>query len=156
MSESGIIDAFVLLGPSPLDVFKQFASLTAYGLRFVSSPCFSIQFSGLRCQFVAVTCRLIVVQAPRRCPPLFSLGDHQSRWNYEDEADVLAVDAGFDQRDIPYDVIWLDIEHTDGKRYFTWDSKRFPDPARLQRHLQRRSRRVTTAIPLVVTACKKL
>lgn len=42
---------------------------------------------------------------------------HQCRWNYNDEADTLAVDAGFDEHDIPYDVIWLDIEHTDGKRY---------------------------------------
>ena len=26
---------------------------------------------------------------------------------------------------MPYDVIWLDIEHTDGKRYFTWDNRHF-------------------------------
>ena len=24
------------------------------------------------------------------------------------------------------DVMWLDIEHTDGKKYFTWDSRKFP------------------------------
>ena len=23
------------------------------------------------------------------------------------------------------DVLWLDIEHTDGKRYFTWDPVKF-------------------------------
>lgn len=45
--------------------------------------------------------------------------------------DVLAVDAGFEERDFPYDVIWLDIEHTDGKRYFTWDKGLFPDPKRM-------------------------
>ena len=28
-----------------------------------------------------------------------------------------SVDAGFDEHDIPMDVIWLDIEHTDGKKY---------------------------------------
>ncbi len=33
---------------------------------------------------------------------------------------MAAVDAGFDAHDLPYDVIWLDIEHTDGKRYATW------------------------------------
>lgn len=75
-------------------------------------------------------------------PPLFSLGYHQCRWNYEDEADVKAVDAGFDSHSIPYDVIWLDIEHTNGKRYFTWDSKLFPNPAELQRHLQKKNRKV--------------
>lgn len=49
-------------------------------------------------------------------PQLFSLGYHQCRWNYKDEADVKAVDSGFDTHEIPYDVLWLDIEHTDGKR----------------------------------------
>jgi hypothetical protein len=28
------------------------------------------------------------------------------------------VDANFDEFDIPCDVLWLDIEHIDGKRYF--------------------------------------
>ena len=27
-----------------------------------------------------------------------------------------SVDEGFDTHDIPYDVLWLDIEHTNGKR----------------------------------------
>ena len=49
-------------------------------------------------------------------PQYFSIGYHQCRWNYRDQADVQAVNAGFDENDMPYDVIWLDIEHTDGKR----------------------------------------
>ena len=36
------------------------------------------------------------------------------RWNYKSQDDVKQVDAGFDENDIPYDVSWLDIEHTDG------------------------------------------
>ena len=28
----------------------------------------------------------------------------------------MQVDAGFDEHAIPYDVLWLDIEHTNGKR----------------------------------------
>ena len=27
------------------------------------------------------------------------------------------MDAGFDEHDIPMDVIWLDIDHTDQKKY---------------------------------------
>lgn len=53
---------------------------------------------------------------------------HQSRWNYNDQDDVAAVHANFDKYDIPVDVIWLDIEHTDGKRYFTWDQAKFSTP----------------------------
>ena len=42
-----------------------------------------------------------------------------------------ALLAGFDEHDIPYDVLWLDIEHTDGKRYMTWDKNVFPTPQRM-------------------------
>ena len=59
-------------------------------------------------------------------PPTFSLGYHQCRWNYRDEADVKAVDSKFEELDFPYDVIWLDIEHTNSKKYFTWDHNLFP------------------------------
>lgn len=53
---------------------------------------------------------------------------HQCRWNYNDEEDVSTLQTNFDKYDIPVDAIWLDIEHTDGKRYFTWDLKKFPNP----------------------------
>ncbi|MCJ8736878.1 hypothetical protein PDJAM_G00017380 [Pangasius djambal] len=108
VSESGQIDCFILLGPSPAQVFSQYAQLTGY----------------------------------QALPPLFSLGYHQCRWNYKDEEDVKAVDAGFDLHTIPYDVIWLDIDHTEGKRYFTWDSKLFPNPVDMQLHLQRKNRKL--------------
>uniref|UniRef100_A0AAQ5WW93 Glycoside hydrolase family 31 N-terminal domain-containing protein n=1 Tax=Amphiprion ocellaris TaxID=80972 RepID=A0AAQ5WW93_AMPOC len=108
MSESGVIDCTVLLGPNPQQLFSQFAQLTGF----------------------------------QALPPLFALGYHQSRWNYDDEADVEAVDAGFNHHGIPYDVIWLDIEHTDGKRYFTWDPVCFPEPTRLQRRLEQKKRKL--------------
>ncbi|KAM9777556.1 LOW QUALITY PROTEIN: neutral alpha-glucosidase C [Neosynchiropus ocellatus] len=108
LSESGVIDCMVLLGPSPQQLFTQYAQLTGF----------------------------------QTLPPVFALGYHQSRWNYNDDADVREVDAGFDSHDIPYDVIWLDIEHTDGKRYFTWDPVCFPDPTALQRHLEKKKRKL--------------
>ena len=110
MAESGVMDLLLLLGPTPADISKQYATLSG-------------------------TATL---------PPLFSLGYHQCRWNYRDEADVAAVDAGFDKHDIPYDVLWLDIEHTDGKKYFTWDSSLFPTPAEMQRKVARKGRKMVT------------
>lgn len=79
-------------------------------------------------------------------PPLFSLGYHQCRWNYKDESDVKQVDAKFDEHDIPYDVIWLDIEHTVGKRYMTWDRHLFPDPEGMQNDLASRGRKTVTIV----------
>lgn len=111
-AESGLLDLFLLPGPTPADVWRTYASLTG---------------------------------APA-LPARFATGYHQCRWNYKDEADVEAVDAGFDAHDMPYDVIWLDIEHTDGKRYMTWDSRYFPSPARLQDHVASRGRKTVTII----------
>ncbi|EFJ31082.1 hypothetical protein SELMODRAFT_169507 [Selaginella moellendorffii] len=79
-------------------------------------------------------------------PPFFSIGYHQCRWNYKDEADVAQVDAKFDEYDIPYDVIWLDIEHTDGKRYFTWDPITFPTPKEMQAKLEAKGRHMVAIV----------
>lgn len=62
---------------------------------------------------------------------MFAIGYHQCRWNYNDELDVANVNENFDKYDIPMDVIWLDIEHTDGKKYFTWDQHKFAHPTKM-------------------------
>ncbi|XP_010906080.1 probable glucan 1,3-alpha-glucosidase [Elaeis guineensis] len=79
-------------------------------------------------------------------PQEFAVAYHQCRWNYRDEEDVAAVDAGFDEHDIPYDVLWLDIEHTDGKRYFTWDRVLFPNPQEMQGKLAAKGRHMVTIV----------
>jgi len=79
-------------------------------------------------------------------PPMFSLGYHQCRWNYRDEQDVYQVHSKFEELDYPYDVLWLDIEHTDGKRYFTWDTPLFPNPIEMQNKLYSQGRRMVTII----------
>ncbi|XP_072979350.1 probable glucan 1,3-alpha-glucosidase [Typha angustifolia] len=79
-------------------------------------------------------------------PQQFAIAYHQCRWNYRDEEDVAGVDAGFDEHDIPYDVLWLDIEHTDGKRYFTWDKVLFPNPEEMQKKLAAKGRKMVTIV----------
>ncbi|KAI9594653.1 neutral alpha-glucosidase AB [Syncephalis fuscata] len=79
-------------------------------------------------------------------PPEFSLGYHQCRWNYLNQEDVKQVDANFDRYDIPYDVIWLDIDHTIERRYFTWDLTKFPDPITMQNNLGSKGRKMVTIV----------
>lgn len=57
-----------------------------------------------------------------------------------------SVDANFDKHDIPYDVIWLDIEHTDGKRYFTWDKDRFSHPEDMINNVASKGRKMVTIV----------
>ncbi len=64
-------------------------------------------------------------------PPIWALGNHQSRWSYFPEKRVREIAEGFRGRKIPADVIHLDIDYMDGYRVFTWDKTRFPDPKKM-------------------------
>ncbi|CUM52441.1 unnamed protein product [Debaryomyces tyrocola] len=79
-------------------------------------------------------------------PQLFALGYHQCRWNYNDEKDVLEINSLFDKHQIPYDVIWLDVEYADAKKYFTWQSEKFPDPERMLAELDHTGRNLVIII----------
>ena len=79
-------------------------------------------------------------------PPFFSIGYHQSRWNYLDEKDVDDVSSKFEELNFPYDVIWLDIEHTDGKKYFTWDKNNFKNPKAMVEKLSAHGHKLVTVV----------
>ena len=79
-------------------------------------------------------------------PAAFSIGYHQCRWNYVSDEDVKDVDRKFDKYNIPYDVIWLDIEYTEEKKYFTWDPLNFPDPIGMEKQLDETQRKLVVII----------
>ncbi len=83
---------------------------------------------------------------PTLLPARFSIGYHQCKWNYKSEQEIEELDANFDKFNIPYDVSWLDIEHTDGKRYMTWDKAHFPDPKRMIDNVASKGRRMVTIV----------
>lgn len=112
MSESGIVDVFVLLGPSPNDAFRQYIDLTGSG----------------------------------NLPQMFAIGYHQCRWNYMTQQDVIQVATKFDEHDIPMDTMWLDIEYTENKKYFTWDHLNFPNPVEMIKNLTAMGRHLTFII----------
>lgn len=112
MFESGIVDVFVMLGPGPKDISRQYGVLTG------TTP----------------------------TPPEFAIAYHQCRWNYNDQDDVTTVARKFDEYDIPMDVMWLDIEHTDGKKYFTWDGRKFPDSVAMTDNLSAHGRKLVTIV----------
>ena len=68
------------------------------------------------------------------------------RWNYRDEKDVELVNKGYDKLDIPMDVIWLDIEHTDSKKYFTWHPDYFPTPDKMMEDISASKRKLVTIV----------
>ncbi|KAA8910207.1 hypothetical protein TRICI_004225 [Trichomonascus ciferrii] len=79
-------------------------------------------------------------------PQSFAIGYHQCRWNYNSEEDVLDITEKFDQSGTPYDVIWLDVEYTEEKKYFTWNKALFPDPVRMMNKLDQSKRKLVPII----------
>ncbi|KAK4544170.1 hypothetical protein LTR36_004380 [Oleoguttula mirabilis] len=112
ISEAGLLDVFIFLGPKPQDVIGAYTELTGY----------------------------------TQLPQQFAIAYHQCRWNYVTDEDVRDVDRKFDKYKIPYDVIWLDIEYTEGKKYFTWDPMTFPDPLGMNKQLDEHERKLVAII----------
>ncbi|PPS92866.1 Alpha glucosidase-like family 31 glycosyl hydrolase [Cryptosporidium hominis] len=57
--------------------------------------------------------------------PRFGLGKHQSRWFNCKDSDVLELSSTFEENKIPLDSIWLDIEHLNKRKCFTWNIENF-------------------------------
>ncbi len=71
-------------------------------------------------------------------PPKWAVGYHQCRYSYNPDTRVMEVAQGFRDRNLPADVIWMDIDYMDGYRVFTFDEAQFPDPAGLNAWLRER------------------
>lgn len=79
-------------------------------------------------------------------PPAWALGYHQSRWGWDSAEEVLAVARELRARDLPCDAVWLDIDHMDRGRSFTFDPERFPDPEGLLAELHALGFRVVAIV----------
>ena len=71
-------------------------------------------------------------------PPLWALGYQQCRFSYFPQSRVQEIADGFRSRNLPCDVIWMDIDYMDGFRIFTFDPVGYPDPAGLTNYLHQR------------------
>ena len=79
-------------------------------------------------------------------PPLWALGNQQSRWSYYPDTMVEEVVNEYRKRDLPLDVIHLDIDYMHGYRVFTFDNERFPNPKALTEKLGRQGVKVVTIV----------
>ncbi len=69
--------------------------------------------------------------------PLWSLGVQQCRYSYYPQSVVEEVVRQYHERDLPLDVIYLDIHYMNEYRVFTFDTNRFPNPKGLIEGLAR-------------------
>jgi alpha-glucosidase len=79
-------------------------------------------------------------------PPMWALGHQQSRWSYYPDTMAEEVVRQYRQRDLPLDVLHLDIDYMQGYRVFTWNTQRFPDPAGFVGKMKTQGVKVVTII----------
>jgi alpha-glucosidase len=61
-------------------------------------------------------------------PPLWSLGTQQCRYSYYPDTEVLTTARTYREKNIPADVIYLDIHYMNAYKVFTFHPERFPHP----------------------------
>ena len=79
-------------------------------------------------------------------PPRWTLGWHQCRFSYQPDSRVREVADTFREKNIPCDVIWMDIDYMRGYRVFTFDPNGFPDPRALNDDLHKKGFRAVYMI----------
>ena len=79
-------------------------------------------------------------------PPLWSLGYQQCRFSYFSQGEVRELVKTFEEKDIPLDVVYLDIDYMDGFRVMTFKTPNFDDAAGLINDLKEKGIRTITII----------
>lgn len=85
-----------------------------------------------------VTTRLCRLTGRMELPPRWTLGYHQCRFSYYPDSRVREIADELRRRQIPCDVIWIDIHYMDAYKVFTFDPEGFPDPKATNDYLHAR------------------
>lgn len=131
IAESGSLDLFLLPGTDLQKIVRQYAQLTGTA----HLPQVKYRKSLIK------NCKTDLIKFK-----LWTLGFHQSRYSYNDQEDVKTVIKLMDDNDFPVDAIWLDIDYTDDKKYFTWNPDTFSDPVEMQANLSSTNRKLVVII----------
>ena len=79
-------------------------------------------------------------------PPMWALGNQQSRYSYYPDSLAEEVVRKYRADDLPLDVLHLDIHFMNAFRPFTWDPQRFPDPKAFTDRLRAQGVKVVTIV----------
>jgi alpha-glucosidase len=102
-----------------------FEQRDAYSLKFCGGQYTEYVFAGP--SMADILAAYTFITGRMAAPPLWALGHHQCRFHdYTDEG-ILDIGRAYRDKNIPCDVLWLDIGYMNGYRVFTWDAKKFPD-----------------------------
>lgn len=79
-------------------------------------------------------------------PPIWSLGYQQCRFSYFTQEEVLQIAKTFEEKNIPLDVLYLDIDYMDGFRVMTFKSPNFDKAKELIKTLKEKGIKTITIL----------
>ncbi|MGL5085757.1 MAG: TIM-barrel domain-containing protein, partial [Clostridium sp.] len=79
-------------------------------------------------------------------PPLWSLGYQQCRFSYFTQEEVKSLVKTFEEKEIPLDVVYLDIDYMDGFRVMTFKDPHFDNAKGLIKGLKEKGIRTVTIL----------
>ena len=86
-----------------------------------------------------VLAELAKLSGPMELPPLWALGYQQCRYSYFPDTRVKEIVDTYRQKQIPCDVVWMDIDYMDAFKVFTFSPEYFPDPKGLYQYIHDRN-----------------
>ncbi|MGV3772497.1 MAG: TIM-barrel domain-containing protein [Verrucomicrobiales bacterium] len=113
------------MGQTDLDLWRMEAAHGDIDLYLFTGP----TIAGIVQTFSELTGRM-------RMPPKWALGYQQCRYSYETQEKVEEIARAFRQKQIPCDVIYLDIHHMNEYRVFTFGPA-FPKPSQMLKKLKK-------------------
>jgi len=81
-----------------------------------------------------------------KLPPLWSFGYQQCRWSYYPDKELLTIAKTFRDKQIPIDVLYLDIHYMDQYKIFTFSPENYPNPKETIAELKKMGFRVVVII----------
>lgn len=85
-------------------------------------------------------------------PPRWAFGYGQSRWGYRSAKELREVAAGYREKQIPLDMLYLDIDYMERYKDFTVNEETFPDFAGFVEEMRREGIRL---VPIIDGGVKK-
>ncbi len=79
-------------------------------------------------------------------PPRWALGFHQSRYSYMSTEEISDIAENFIANGLPLSAIYMDIDHMDGFRVFTFNRQSFSDVGRLSENLEKNGIKLVSII----------
>ncbi|MFM8433445.1 MAG: TIM-barrel domain-containing protein, partial [Bacteroidota bacterium] len=103
---------------------KRFSSFTAEGGDMNYYFIFRTAIGGIIDDYTYLTGRMTM-------PALWSIGYQQCRYSYYPQEEVVSIAKTFREKQIPCDVIYLDIHYMDQYKLFTWNPVHFKKPKQM-------------------------